>query len=86
MIINRKIPGPPAAQRGRKLKFDSAHVTPGQLEVLLAKFHDRTGHWRRQRSRLVHYIMLGLNIYKWNLSLVKHSVIYNLSYLRLGII
>ncbi len=31
-----------AAQRDRKSKFLSAHVTPGHLEVLYARFHDRT--------------------------------------------
>ena len=35
------MPRPPAAQRSRKSKFDSAHVTSGHLEVLHAKFHDR---------------------------------------------
>ena len=32
----------PAAQRGRKSKFHSAHVNSGHLEVLHAKFYDRT--------------------------------------------
>ena len=31
----------PAAQRGRKSKFHSAHAHLGHLEVLHAKFHDR---------------------------------------------
>ena len=31
----------PAAQRGRKSKFHSAHAIPRHLEVLHAKFHDR---------------------------------------------
>ncbi len=34
------MPRPPAAQRGRKSKCDSAHVNSGQLEVLHAKFHN----------------------------------------------
>ncbi len=36
------MPRPPAAQRDGKSKFDTAHVTSGHLEVLYAKFHDRT--------------------------------------------